>query len=167
MQNNTDFLKNLRNEIIQTQERRSSFVRQKLTFVTSLLGVGSISFGGKTETSILLYLAPIIAFVFDLYILGEDFSIKRAGGFLGRKDSEACEEEKKWEKRCRDNRDPFSQLANPLLSLLILILSSILLFPLMGNTMIYWIWLSVNIFMILSIQKYSSSLNKKVQEFEK
>lgn len=166
MQTNNDFPKNLRNEIIQTQERRSSLVRQKLTFVTSLLGIGSISFGGKTETSILLYLAPIIAFVFDLYILGEDFSIKRAGGFLGRKDSNTCEEEKEWEKRCRQNRDPFSQLANPLLSLLVLILSSVILFPLTGSTMTYWLWLIINIFMILDIQIYSNFLNKKVQQFE-
>ncbi|MFH0790226.1 MAG: hypothetical protein V2A64_01190 [Candidatus Omnitrophota bacterium] len=167
MQNSEDFLNNLRSEIIHTQERRSSLVRQKLTFVTSLLGLGSISFGEKAGTSILLYIAPIIAFIFDLYILGEDFSVKRAGGFLGRKDSKASEEEKEWEKRARENRDPFSQLANPLLSILVLILSSIILFPAMKQTLIYRVWLITNIFMILGVQVYSRYLCKKVQRFAK
>lgn len=162
MQNNENFLNNLRSEIINTQERRSRFIRQKLTFVTSLLGLGSLSFGGKAGTSTLLYLAPIIAFIFDLYILGEDFSIKRAGGFLGRKDSKACEEEKEWEKRARENRDPFSLLANPLLSILVLILSTIILFTAARETLIYWVWLIINIFMILGVQVYSRYLCKKI-----
>jgi hypothetical protein len=160
-----DFIKDLRAEIRETQERRAAYVRQKFTYVVGLLGIGSISIGNLQFLS-LLYLAPFIAFTFDLYILGDDFAIKRAGGFLGRDGSKAPQEEKEWEKRCRDNRDPFSKIAGPFLSVLVLIASIVVLYPQGDNNSLYWFWISVNILILIGICTYSHILNKKVQKYE-
>ena len=112
-------LNSLRTEILATQERRAEYVRRKFVFVIGLLGIGSVSIGSDVKTLNLLYLAPIVSFAFDLYIVGEDFNIKRAGGFLKSDKSQASDSEKEWEQFARENRDPFSRIAGPLLSVII------------------------------------------------
>lgn len=114
----SEFHRSLRAEIIQSQNRRSEFVKYKFTFVIGALGLGSLAMPGHISTSPLLFCVPVIALAYDLYILGEDFGIKRAGAFLARSRSKASDEEKAWEKLVAENRDHFSVVAGPILSLL-------------------------------------------------
>ena len=163
---NQNFLNNLRAEILQTQKSRNEFVHQKLTFVTSLLGIGSISIGGPFETTLLLYIAPIVAFVFDLYVLGEDFSIKRAGGFLCGNKIITSDSEIKWEEWVNDNRDNLARVAGPVFSLLVLFVYGIIIVSKQGVSNIYFVWLSVSFFSILCFHIYSFILNKKVHNYQ-
>jgi hypothetical protein len=114
-----DFLKSLRDEKIRAQEARSHLTIQKLTFATALLGLGSIKLdAGVVNTSLLAYLAPWVAIIFDFYIMGEDFSVKRLGAFLQAYSGETLE--RRWEKWVSEHRDPFSAWAMPILTTLIL-----------------------------------------------
>src|SRR6185503_3161329 len=78
-----DFIKHLREEKLQTQTSRTKYVTQKLAYATGLLALGSLKSGsGSVDLSPLLYSVPLLALAFDLYILGEDYSVKRIGCFL-------------------------------------------------------------------------------------
>lgn len=119
MRDNGDFIQDLRREIESTQARRHRYVLAKLAFVTGLLGVG-LAGKDSAATGQLLYLVPLVTFVFDLYILGEDFSIKRAGRFI-RESADSPDEERTWEKAVTRTRDWFSYFAGPLSSALALV----------------------------------------------
>lgn len=160
---NNDIWKDIRVEIQETQKRRAAYVRQKFTYVIGLLGIGSISIGSFQPISF-LYLAPLIAFAFDLYILGEDFGVKRASGFLSRQDVQSPDDNKKWERYCKENRDPFSRLGGPFLTFLVLIASILVLWTQAKNTSIYWIWIITNIIVLIGMVLYSNYLNKKIQK---
>jgi len=159
------FLIDLRSEIRMLQESRSKYIRQKFIFVISLLGLGSVSIA-NIKTSTLLFIVPLISLAFDLYIIGEDFGIKRAGGFLKSKDSDSPENEKKWEKYVKENRDPFSFSAKPLLSALVLFVSSAFLYSSYKNYLFFWAWLILNVIILFSLQFYSKYLNSKVQNVQ-
>jgi len=156
------FLIDIRAEIRLLQKSRSNYIKQKFTFVISLLGIGSISIS-NIETSALLYIVPFIALSFDLYIIGEDFGIKRAGGFLKQSKSESPKNEQEWEEFVCKNRDPFSFLANPLLSSLVLFISSISIYTRNKIDLIYWIWFLANIIIFSILQVYARNLNRKIQ----
>ena len=124
MRNDKEFVHQLREEIISNQGNRATFIKLKLTFVVGLLGIGSISNDGNIHTAPLLYLVPLVAFIFDLYILGEDFGIKRAGRFI--KTSPAASlEEQIWEDVLDQVRDWFSYLAGPLTTFVALVAAAI------------------------------------------
>lgn len=113
-----EFLNHLHEEKLRTQEARNTYALQKLAFVTGLLGIGSLKLTvGKFDFSYFLYLAPWVAIAFDLYIMSEDYSIKRIGAFLGTKGS--TQAEKQWEQWLVNNRDPFAPLAMPTLTTLV------------------------------------------------
>ncbi|MDD5772444.1 MAG: hypothetical protein PHX78_03160 [bacterium] len=160
-----DFLNDLRLEIRETKKERADFIRQKFTYVIGLLGIGSISIG-SFKPLILLYLAPIIAFTFDLYIVGASFKIKRAGGFLCREDSKSSSEEKKWEEWVRQNRDPFPQLAGLLVSIMVLFVSMIVLWLEDKNNLFYWAWIIINLLILIGVWTYSYILNEAIHKFE-
>jgi hypothetical protein len=132
--------------------------------VTSLLGVGSISIEGTIETSFLLYIVPIIAFAFDLYILGDDFCVKRAGGFLGNKKSMVSDAEVEWEKWVSKNRDPLTRVAGPILSLIVLFISGIILISKVDIITTFWIWLTISFILIVGLHTYSFFLNKRIHD---
>lgn len=121
-----EFLKSLRDEKIRTQEARNHLTIQKLTFATALIGLGAIKLeAGVVNTSLLAYLTPWVAIVFDFYILGEDYSVKRLGAFLQAYSGETLE--RRWEKWVSQHRDPFSAWAMPILTTLILGASALVL----------------------------------------
>jgi hypothetical protein len=96
----------LRHEISETQKRREKLNTLKLSFVTGLLGIGSLKSEDKGITTYqLLYLAPFAAVCFDLLILGEHFSIRRIGYFF----KTECDDkgEKAWQNFVANNRDKF------------------------------------------------------------
>ncbi len=57
---------------------------QKLTYVTGLLGLLRWASRPRCllDSRYLLLLAPWVAAAHDLYIIGEDYSVKRIGAFL-------------------------------------------------------------------------------------
>lgn len=114
-----DFLKSLREEKLRAQEARNHLTIQKLTFATALIGLGSIKLeAGVVNTALLAYLAPWVAIVFDFYILGEDYSVKRLGAFLKTYSGESLE--RFWEKWVSEHRDPFAPWAMPILTSLVM-----------------------------------------------
>jgi len=164
MREDGDFLKDLRAEIAATQKERASYIRAKLTFVVSLLGFGSTSIS-NIQTDSLLYLAPLVAYVFDLYILATDFGVKRAGTFL-RLSTEAPKEELLWERAVRKNRDPFSSIAGPLSSSLVLIAATVGLWISHNTVAFYWSWLVFNVLTIGGVWGYGLVLIRRLKKFE-
>lgn len=121
---NEDFLKHLHDEKLDTQEVRTKYVIRKLIFATALLGAGVTKID-LINLSSLLYLVPFVTIAFDLYILGEDYSVKRIGGFLGIKSTNPIENE--WEIWVSKNRDPFAPFSMSFLTSLVTIGAAIAL----------------------------------------
>ncbi len=76
-----EFIGDLRQELMSTQSARLKLTLQKLIFITGLLAVGGTMPSPKPEMNPLL-LAPLVAIIFDLFIEGENFGIRRIGIFL-------------------------------------------------------------------------------------
>lgn len=117
------FLADLRQEIFNAQERRGKLLTLKLTFISSFFGIGA--FGEFSSMNIpvgadyIFYVIPFIALIFDLYLMGEDYGIKRAGNFLKTYPT-TSKAEKKWEIFVEEGkRDRFSTWAYRSSSMLI------------------------------------------------
>jgi isopentenyldiphosphate isomerase len=111
-----EFLRQLYEEKGRTQQARAALVVQKLLFSTGLLGLGSINLGsGPVNTSPAILLAPLVALVFDFYIMGEDYGVKRIGYYLQTR--AVSRVEKEWEEFVSARRDPFAPWAMPALTL--------------------------------------------------
>jgi hypothetical protein len=123
MSTDEDFIRALRIEIADTQTRRMSYVKAKLGFLIGLLGVGAAAIKEPIPTSPLFYLVPVVAFLFDLYIMGEDFAIKRAGAFICNSPF-ASREERIWEETVSRHRDWFAFFAAPLSSGIALVVAA-------------------------------------------
>lgn len=162
----SDFSTKLREEILKSQDRRSALTLRKLSYVAATFGIGAITKISGSNSAI-LFLAPVMAFAFDLYIAGEDFGIKRAGGFLGRSDSEATAEEIAWETRVKLHSDPFSKFANPFLSVVSLIAAAVVLWPEYGSHALYIPWMAANLLFIAVLWLSSHFKNRAIKEFEK
>jgi phosphate/sulfate permease len=159
---NGDFLKDLRAEIAASQQRRVSFVKMKLTAILSIFGLGSI----KVEflpTSLLPALVPLVVLVFDLFIIGENFGIRRAGKFF-LSSSVAPEEERRWEYFAKAKRDPATAIANPVSSLIFLLVAAIYLWgPLeRQRPVVYWIWFAISAIFLLGTWVYSRRIVGKL-----
>ena len=148
-QDETDFLKHLRSEKLKAQESRTTYTLKKLTYATTLLGLGSLKIDieqitttGPMNLGCLLYLAPLVALAFDLYVLAEDYSVKRFGAFLGQNSPDALE--RQWEKWVSKYRDPFAPFAMPALTTLLLIAAALIIW--IGEAAkgpVFWGWLIV------------------------
>ena len=106
-----EFISHLRAEKLKAQDTRGTYTEKKLAYATALLGfgalgtnLGQLSALGGINLGLLLYLVPVVALAFDLYILGEDYSVKRIGAFLARKTTDPLEKE--WEAWAAKNRTP-------------------------------------------------------------
>ena len=150
MENETqgsEFIKHLHAEKLKAQEWRTTYTLRKLAYATALLGIGSlqinigsISTAGEINLGLVLYLAPWVALAFDLYVLGEDYSVKRFGKFL--QESSPDDLERKWEKWVSQRRDPFAPFAMPILTTLLLLGAAVIIW--IGGTargQFYWWWL--------------------------
>ncbi|MBC8492248.1 MAG: NUDIX domain-containing protein [Chloroflexi bacterium] len=137
----TEFLKHLREEKLAAEELRGTYILKKLAYATALLGIGSLKIK-PFELSFLLYLVPLVAFAFDLYILAEDYSVKRFGAFLGSRSTDTLE--RHWEKWIAQNRDPFAPLAMPILTTLLLLgAAAVIWFQGPAISPLYWCWLAL------------------------
>ena len=165
MRDNGDFIKQLRDEIGETQKRRATFVQAKLAFVSALLGAGAISIKEPFETGVLLYLIPLVSFVFDLYILGEDFSIKRAAVFIKTSPS-APREERLWEEGVDTKRDWFRYWAAPLSSAITLLAASVGVNALKQDFLPFIPWFIICVFFIVVLAAYSPIRKSILIKFE-
>lgn len=125
----TAFIAHLRDEKIRAQQMRADYTMRKLAFVTALLGLGSINLGGAGAPGLdltpLLFLVPWVSIAFDLYIMGEDYGIKRIGQFLRGITKDPAELQ--WERWVSQKRDWFAPLAMPLLTSLLLFGAALIL----------------------------------------
>ena len=147
----TEFLKHLREEKLSAQEVRTKYVVNKLTYATALLGIGSLGIKvADLDLRGILYLVPLVALVFDFYIMGEDYSVKRLGGFLGANSSDP--KEHRWERWVSKNRDPLAPVAMPVLTTLLLVGSAVIIVLgenkcarriALPNNPWFWIWIIV------------------------
>lgn len=143
----TEFLKHLRSEKLKAEEARTTYTLKKLAYATTLLGLGSLDIDigqitaiGPINLGYLLYLAPWVALAFDLYILAEDYSVKRFGAFLWKNSPDVLE--RGWEEWVSENRDPFAPFAMPALTTLVLIAAALIIW--IGGSAegpIFWGWL--------------------------
>lgn len=165
MRTSGDFIKDLRLEIANGQERRTAYTKLKLTFVAGMLGIGAAAIDKIIQTAPLLYLVPLIAFVFDLYILGEDFGIKRVGIFI-KTSPAAPSEEKLWESKVEKKRDIFAFFATPLSSLLILIAATIGITTSKTNLLPIVPWVIFNSIFVLLVFLNGVIRKKRLTNFE-
>ena len=122
----SDFLDRLHAEKLATQARRGSLISRKLTWVTGLAAAGWLRFGDSLNLWPLLLLVPFVAVLFDLYILGENYGVKRMGVFV----RDRCKDSKdsEWERFLLGKRDIFSSYALPVGSCVVLVASAFGLF---------------------------------------
>lgn len=111
------FLEELWREKLAAQERRGTLTVRKLAWVTGLLALGAASLPGQLESSLVLYLVPLVAIVFDLYVIGEDYGIKRIGVYVGK--TYSTTPDGSWELWLPPWRDPFARFALPLSTLIV------------------------------------------------
>ncbi len=163
MRNDQAFMGELRTEINQSQQRRHEHVAAKLVFISGLLGLGSLSLENM-PTRQLLFIVPIVAFAYDLYILGEDYGIRRAGSFI-RCSGATPPQEVLWEKLVQTRKDPFSSAAGPLSSAITIGVAAIGLAPL-ANAGVYIGWLALSVSLFLGLWHYRQKSIRELQKWE-
>jgi hypothetical protein len=136
----SEFVKHLREEKLQAQETRSAYTQKKLAYVTALLGIGILTIE-QLDLNPVLYLVPFVAAAFDLYILAEDYSVKRIGAWLREFSGQPLEHD--WEKWVSENRDRFALIAMPFLSTLMQAGAAVIIWIASGGDVpgVFWPWL--------------------------
>jgi hypothetical protein len=168
MRTNEDFIGDLRKEIVAGMERRFKYVIYKLSFIIGLFSIGYLTIS-TIQFFPLLYLIPFVAFVYDLYILAEDFGVKRSGRFI-KGSFAAPPEERRYEKMVRINREPFRKYASIASSLIVIFFSVIILWYSQKNNIFYYIWLITVLIFVLLTFIYDKRLvrkNKSIDEYLK
>ncbi|MCG8551931.1 MAG: hypothetical protein MI799_16145 [Desulfobacterales bacterium] len=145
----TRFLSALHEEKITSQKRRGELISKKLTWVTGLFALGTVKLPLPEETHVLLFFVPVISLIFDLYIIGENFGVKRMGSFIRLAIRDTCEGE--WESWLSSRREKFSQNALLLSSSIILVACAIVLWRLDAKISIFCIWLFMLTFSIFFV----------------
>lgn len=95
----SEFCAHLRTEMLKQQDRRAEHVKSKFTFVVALGGLTatlqSVKFQDPIAINFLIYAIPLVAALFDFYILGGEFAVKRIRSFLINEDKNHSAE-KQW-----------------------------------------------------------------------
>lgn len=155
-----DFIEQLRQEIMEGQTRRFRYVIAKISFIISLLGLGTVTSSDIASKTVhfsagpLLYLIPFVIFVFDLYIVGEDFGIKRAGGFIRDLES-ASPAERSWERNVHGKRDIFSHAAGVLSSGIAFGVSAIAIRHIKLDLIDFRLWFSIGLILVVFALAYN------------
>ncbi|MCK9208144.1 MAG: hypothetical protein M0P66_13620 [Salinivirgaceae bacterium] len=155
-----DFLKRIHNEKMESQKRRADFNIRKFIFIGTLFTLGAAKLPKEIDLTLVLYIVPFISLCFDLYILGEDYGIKRMGGFVRQNYKNAMDST--WEEWVGKRRDPFATFAVPLLSTIVLFSCSAILWKTESNNFLFWIWLCLLLCSIIFLFLYSQFLRKKL-----
>ncbi len=168
-----DIAGKLRAEINKSKSLRHTFILRKFAFGTALMGLGALTIknGHYLEIgfSTLLYIVPLVAIAFDLYIFSEDFRIVRAGLFINSKMSGASSSEKDWEEFINKHPNNASIFSFFWVTLIYIVISAAILYWTQSETHpgLFWIWLiSVSIFelAIVLLSAYNRNLLKQSVE---
>lgn len=116
-----DFLVNLHTEKIRSQEERAKYNAHKITFIIGFISLGSFQIANVLNLNWLLYLVPVIAICFDLYIDAANSSIKKMGLFLRRNSKSTLE--KKWEMFSSENRNYLAPISNFIITIVSTLIS--------------------------------------------
>ena len=103
------FEEKLHKEIFRTQDRRHKLDLLKITLVTSLLGLGGIKLGDLLQLYPMLYLPPLVALLFDHFLMREIHSIHRIGAYLRKNAPDPNEQ--KFEEFIKNKRNPYYRIA--------------------------------------------------------
>lgn len=160
MGDDNNFARTLREELFAFQQTRHDFRLRKLSFVAALFGLGSAHLGNLTFAPV-LYLVPIVAFLFDIHILMEDHAVKRIGAFLGQQESSDASLERDWEKYVKKHPSPISAYASPSVTLLVLGGAAIMLWVGAANPLLFWFWILINLVANIVLTAYWSRLRKQ------
>jgi hypothetical protein len=127
------FIQNLYAEISLHKSKRTTFILQKLAFITAIFGVASIQlFTNRAQVDIvvlpmqnlwILYIIPIMALAYDIYIYAEDYKVKRIGAFIRTNSimqDTMCSGELEWQKYVEDGRrEPLATYATMMLTIIL------------------------------------------------
>ena len=123
------FLSSLNEEKLKAQERRGLLIASKIKWVTGLFALGAIKLPASIEATTplcILYFVPAVSIIYDLYILGEDYGIKRMGRFVRKNLTGTLEAQ--WESSLKTRRDKYSWYALPISSGIVLTISALSIF---------------------------------------
>ena len=132
-------LDKLRRELSETQQRRHKLGILKVSFVTALLGLGSLRIEQFASFYPVLYLVPFVTVFFDLLIMGEHYSIRRIGAFLRLHSADPLEKE--WEIFVSKRRDVFFKNGSLGFTILSFVVGVVILYKMRGPLIATeWIW---------------------------
>ena len=151
------FLTRLHEEKLRAQERRGILIQRKVVWLTGLFAVGAIELPLGIGSTLILYLLPLVALIFDLYVMGEDYGIKRMGTFVRLQHEGTPDAD--WEEWLRagskddpsGKRDAFARWALRVGSVLVL-LGSALLLGLTGvaSPVFFWSWFMASLGLLVA-----------------
>ena len=121
------FLERLRAEIMHHKDKRTTFILQKMAFITALFGAAALQLTDAMGQQIavldwVLYLVPFIAISYDIYIYAEDYKVKRVGTFIRTNAAlKTCagDCEREWETYVAARREPLATYATMVLTMMI------------------------------------------------
>lgn len=155
-----EFLKRIHDEKMESQKRRADFNIRKFIFIGALFTLGAAKLPKEFDLTLILYIVPFISLCFDLYILGEDYGIKRIGGFVKQNYEDTIDST--WEEWVGERRDPFATFAVPLLSIIVLFSCCAILWKTESNNFFFWIWFCLLFCSIISLFSLFSVFKKEI-----
>jgi hypothetical protein len=133
-----EFVHTLHKEKLNTMKERSKHARDKILFILGIMGFGSLSFRiAEFNSSTILFLVPLVAFGYDLYINASDEGIKRIGAFLREIPNCSAECEQIYEMYVKKRRGSYAPLANVLFSMIGTFGALLVIFLSQGSITIY------------------------------
>jgi hypothetical protein len=103
-ENERIFFRALQDEKLKHKEHRFHLVTTKLLFAASIFGFSSLFNGERGNPHYLLLLVPFICFCTDLYIIADDYKVKRVGRFVLKHKGYFSAAEVAWERELEDNQ---------------------------------------------------------------
>jgi len=150
----TEIIEQLNNEKNLYQTHRYNYISKKIAFIVSLFGLSSLNINTVSFYEV-LYLIPFISLGFDIYILNEDFKIKRIGEFLKINESIST----KWENWVVKYKNPYASIAAFGFTMITIIGSTILIFKRNSIETLYdwvfWLWLIIALIINFTLLYYS------------
>lgn len=107
------------------------------------MGIASMLFD-KAKLPLFFYVIPFVALAFDLFIIGESFTMKRMTEFIRWIKSEQQDVEFSWEKFVQLNPNKFSNFGNLVITLIATI-GSLLILLITHNSPASWFSIAVNV----------------------
>lgn len=165
------FISHLREEKLAQQDRRAAHVRSKFTFVVGLFSLATLIDPQATGSlapanlNLLIFLVPLVSVLFDLYILGGEFAVKRLRGFLSEYDLDGTSEQL-WDKHLKAWPKSFMRRNRLWVSCSIYLISILFAFLTMlerGGSTLGWVLFSVWILVIILLELYLISIERLIK----